>query len=353
MARAAARRRRSPRAWCRPPPAPTPRARCASRRRLLRHLDDQADARPRLAARRRAAGDEPRPRGPDGAHARGLRAAAGRDGRRPTWAVPAALLAARPHRRCRPIAESPGRSTACGLAVSPRAAASGARRPTSRTASSRDRARARRLGAAARRSRPPPDGSIGVGDDFLDVLTPSCSPITAASTAAASSTARRCASGSRRRAARRVSAERYARGAGRRRETTAAFAVLARRAPDLPRCVEPTVPCVAPLRGDGYDHAGSDDALISLTHPWDWTGFPVVALPAGVGARSGLPVGVSLIGRAGERLAPARHRHPAADRARRARAGLHRSRDAIPPNEGVTVRARAGIPSQRAEGSRP
>ena len=56
------------------------------------------------------------------------------------------------------------------------------------------------------------------------------------------------------------------------------------------------MPCVAPLRGDGYDHAGSDDALISLTHYWDWTGFPVVALPAGVGARSGLPVGVSLIG---------------------------------------------------------
>ena len=58
------------------------------------------------------------------------------------------------------------------------------------------------------------------------------------------------------------------------------------------------MPCVAPLRGDGYDHAGSDYALISLTHTWDWTGSPVVALPAGVGARSGLPVGVSLIGRA-------------------------------------------------------
>ena len=56
------------------------------------------------------------------------------------------------------------------------------------------------------------------------------------------------------------------------------------------------MPCVAPLRGDGYDHAGSDYALISLTHYWDWTGFPVAALPAGVGSRSGLPVGVSLIG---------------------------------------------------------
>ena len=52
------------------------------------------------------------------------------------------------------------------------------------------------------------------------------------------------------------------------------------------------------MRGDGYEHAGSDYALISLTHLWDWTGFPVAALPAGVG-RGGLPVGVSLIGPAG------------------------------------------------------
>ena len=60
--------------------------------------------------------------------------------------------------------------------------------------------------------------------------------------------------------------------------------------------IEPTVPVVAWKRGDGYDRAGSDAVLISLTHYWDWTGFPAVALPAGVGSRSGLPVGVSLIG---------------------------------------------------------
>ena len=64
------------------------------------------------------------------------------------------------------------------------------------------------------------------------------------------------------------------------------------------RSSSPTIPVVAPLRGDGYEHAGSDYALISLTHLWDWTGFPVAAIPAGVG-RSGLPVGVSLIGPAG------------------------------------------------------
>ena len=63
--------------------------------------------------------------------------------------------------------------------------------------------------------------------------------------------------------------------------------------------LEPTVPDVAWLRGPGYDVAGSDVALISLTHHWDWTGHPAVALPAGVGAQSGLPVSVSLIGPAG------------------------------------------------------
>ena len=60
--------------------------------------------------------------------------------------------------------------------------------------------------------------------------------------------------------------------------------------------LQPTVPDVAWPRGPGYDRAGSDVRLIELTHHWDWTGQPVVALPAGLGARSGLPVSVSLIG---------------------------------------------------------
>jgi aspartyl-tRNA(Asn)/glutamyl-tRNA(Gln) amidotransferase subunit A len=63
--------------------------------------------------------------------------------------------------------------------------------------------------------------------------------------------------------------------------------------------VEPTVPIVARPRGHGYDEAFTDVAEISLTHYWDWTGFPVVSLPSGVGRRSGLPVSVSLIGRPG------------------------------------------------------
>jgi aspartyl-tRNA(Asn)/glutamyl-tRNA(Gln) amidotransferase subunit A len=59
------------------------------------------------------------------------------------------------------------------------------------------------------------------------------------------------------------------------------------------------VPVVAWKRGEGYDRAGSDYELISLTHYWNWTGFPVAALPAAVGSRSGLPVGVSVIGSRG------------------------------------------------------
>jgi Asp-tRNA(Asn)/Glu-tRNA(Gln) amidotransferase A subunit family amidase len=63
--------------------------------------------------------------------------------------------------------------------------------------------------------------------------------------------------------------------------------------------VEPTVPLVARERGHGYDAPFTDFDEISLTHYWDWTGFPAVALPSGIGSRSGLPVSVSLIGAPG------------------------------------------------------
>ena len=65
---------------------------------------------------------------------------------------------------------------------------------------------------------------------------------------------------------------------------------------DVDALIEPTVPIVARPRGHGYDEPFTDVAEISLTHYWDWTGFPVVALPSGVGSRSGLPVSVSLVG---------------------------------------------------------
>ncbi len=62
--------------------------------------------------------------------------------------------------------------------------------------------------------------------------------------------------------------------------------------------LEPTVPQVAHVRGRGYDvgnAGGEGDPLIAFTATWDLTGFPVAAMPAGTGRRSGLPVGVSLI----------------------------------------------------------
>jgi aspartyl-tRNA(Asn)/glutamyl-tRNA(Gln) amidotransferase subunit A len=65
---------------------------------------------------------------------------------------------------------------------------------------------------------------------------------------------------------------------------------------EIDALVEPTVPIVARERGRGYDKPFTDVAEISLTHYWNWTGFPVVSLPSGVGRRSGLPTSVSLIG---------------------------------------------------------
>ena len=62
--------------------------------------------------------------------------------------------------------------------------------------------------------------------------------------------------------------------------------------------LEPTVPMTAQPRGAGYDAgamAGEGDPLIRFTANWNATGFPVAALPAGLGARTGLPVGVSLV----------------------------------------------------------
>ena len=119
-----------------------------------------------------------------------------------------------------------------------------------------------------------------------------------------------------------MSAEDYVAAQRRRLEACGAWAGwLAEHRIDA--LLEPTIPVVAPLRGDGYDHAGTDYALISLTHLWDWTGFPVAALPAGVGS-AGLPVGVSLIGPAGSGLGPARARRRPAERARRPRAARAR-----------------------------
>jgi aspartyl-tRNA(Asn)/glutamyl-tRNA(Gln) amidotransferase subunit A len=90
----------------------------------------------------------------------------------------------------------------------------------------------------------------------------------------------------------------YEAAQGRRAEMTARWrAWFAGHEVDL--LLEATVPLTAFARGHGYDSGnlgGEGDPLIVLTSTWNFTGFPVVALPAGLGARSGLPVGVSLIG---------------------------------------------------------
>ncbi len=70
---------------------------------------------------------------------------------------------------------------------------------------------------------------------------------------------------------------------------------------DVDLVLEPTIPIVAPLRGSGYAavaHPGLAP-LVEFGPLWNATGFPVVALPAGRGRRTGLPVSVSLIAPAG------------------------------------------------------
>jgi aspartyl-tRNA(Asn)/glutamyl-tRNA(Gln) amidotransferase subunit A len=145
---------------------------------------------------------------------------------------------------------------------------------------------------------PPPDLPDAVGEDFVDVLTTEMLVYHRRFDDRRDGyrpALREWVETGERRA---LSAEDYVAAQARRLEATGGWSTwLSEHRIDA--VLEPTIPIVAPLRGDGYDHAGTDYALISLTHLWDWTGFPVAALPAGVGSESGLPVGVSLVGRAG------------------------------------------------------
>jgi aspartyl-tRNA(Asn)/glutamyl-tRNA(Gln) amidotransferase subunit A len=145
---------------------------------------------------------------------------------------------------------------------------------------------------------PPPPAPLDVGEDFLDVL---CAELLAYHRRFDDRrdlyrpSIREWVEEGERRA---TSAETYVAAQARRREATARWAEwLGEHRIDA--IAEPTVPVTAPLRGNGYEHAGSDYVLIALTHYWDWIGFPVVALPSGLGARTKLPCGVSLVGAAG------------------------------------------------------
>jgi Asp-tRNA(Asn)/Glu-tRNA(Gln) amidotransferase A subunit family amidase len=191
--------------------------------------------------------------------------------------------------------QSPGRLAGVRLGVSPRAAGAELDADVA-TGFELALETCRRLGAVLVEA-PPPEGRSEAGDDFLDVLTTELLAYHRRFDGRRDRyrpSMREWVEEGERRA---VSGEAFAAAQARRREVTAGWASWLDEH-RLDAVVEPTIPVVAPLRGDGYEHAGSDYALVSLTHLWDWTGFPVVALPAGVG-RSRLPVGVSLIGRAG------------------------------------------------------
>jgi aspartyl-tRNA(Asn)/glutamyl-tRNA(Gln) amidotransferase subunit A len=81
----------------------------------------------------------------------------------------------------------------------------------------------------------------------------------------------------------------------RRRDTTLRWRRWLAEA-EIDLIIEPTLPIVAPVRGNGYDTARAEPDLVSLTAMWNWTGFPVVSFSAGPGRRTHLPTGVSLIG---------------------------------------------------------
>ena len=142
---------------------------------------------------------------------------------------------------------------------------------------------------------PPPVAQLDVGAELLDVLTAgmlACHRRFDGQRDLYRPSVRGFLERAERRA---LTAEEYVAVQERRAELTAAWVDwFAEQRIDA--VVEPTVPIVARPRGVGYEQAFTDVAETSLTHYWNWTGFPVVALPSGLGRRSGLPTGVSLIG---------------------------------------------------------
>jgi Asp-tRNA(Asn)/Glu-tRNA(Gln) amidotransferase A subunit family amidase len=101
-----------------------------------------------------------------------------------------------------------------------------------------------------------------------------------------------------------MTAVEYADGQWQRMESTWAWTDWL-EAQRIDAILEPTVPIVASPRRYSHDDVASDDesgARIALTYIWDVTGFPVVSMPSGLGKRSRLPVGVSLVAAAGREL---------------------------------------------------
>ena len=294
--------------------------------------------------------DEPRPRRADGAHARGLRAAPGGDGRARSGPPRSALAAAPPARLPAPRA---GAKPLAGvrLALSPRVDRSAL---DADVADGLDAALAHcsALGAVlvappaagrrARRRRRLPRRPLRRAARLPPPLRrpPRALPPVAARVGRAGGGARRLGRALPRRA-----------GAPPRDDRAALAWWLADYR--ISALLEPTVPCVAPAARRRLRPRGSDYALISLTHYWDWTGFPVVGA-AGGRRRAQRPPGRRLADRpARGRLGPARHRHPAPGRARRARP---RRASRRPPREFPRSRdgrgARSGDTFHTTEGSR-
>ncbi len=71
-----------------------------------------------------------------------------------------------------------------------------------------------------------------------------------------------------------ISAEEYVGRADPSRRGRGALARTGSRSIAIDALVEPTLPIVAPPRGDGYDEAFRDGDEVSLTHYWNWVGLP-------------------------------------------------------------------------------
>ena len=147
----------------------------------------------------------------------------------------------------------------------------------------------RRLRRSSLVDAPPPERSSTSPSTFLEVICTACSSATAGSATVGSSTAPRSAASSIRRGAG-VTASSTSRVQERRAETGVLADWLAEHRIDAVS----SPPCRwSRPRGHGYDEAFTDFAEISLTHYWDWTGFPVVAMPSGLGRRRGCRRGLA------------------------------------------------------------